>query len=327
MNITTTRRGNPLRDSGPMRERQAWVLTGPTGVGKTAIAHQLAKQFNAVALCADSMAIYRHMDIGTAKPEPALQIEVPYCGINLVDPNEAFSVGAFVHAARRAVEEAEALGRPLLVVGGTGLYISALLRGLDVQSEPDPLRRAHWERVWEEGGLQGLQDALRKLDESAFQRLADPQNPRRVIRALERAEAGETSASWSERHLRPVVGLRMEPAPLRERIEARARAMFEEGLVEEARGIRARWPELSPTARHAIGYAEAFAVLDGECDEDAARAQTVKRTWSLARRQMTWLRHQIPVSWVDVAPGMTVEEQVACVRRQWEQDGPSTLYL
>ncbi len=310
-----------------MQRYQAWVLTGPTGIGKTAVAHRLAVQMNAVVLCADSMAIYRNLDIGTAKPEPALQAEVPYRGINLINPDEPFSVGAYLEVARHAADEAAAAGRPLIIVGGTGLYISALLRGLDVRSEADPVRRAHWERIFEENGLAGLHAALKALDARALEQLADPQNPRRVIRALERAEAGEVASSWTARTLRPVVALRMDSALLRARIEARARQMMESGLIEEARQLRTSGVQLSPTAQHAIGYAEAFAVLDGVLTGGQAVARIASRTWQLARRQMTWLRHQIPVSWTDAAGEMALDELAARVRGQWEQDGATPLYI
>lgn len=310
-----------------MHERQAWVLAGPTAVGKTAVAHRLAEQLGANVLCADAMAVYRGLDIGTAKPDSSLLGRVPYRGLNLVDPDQSFSAGAYVEEARRAADEAFSSSRPLIVVGGTGLYISAVLRGLHTGRAPDPARRAHWERIWKEHGTAALQVALKELNADAYARLADPQNPRRLIRALERSEMGEPVASWEEQALHPITALGMEPALLRARIERRAREMFEAGLLEEAARIRAAWPNLSATACHAIGYAEAFAVLDGSIKIEAAIARTATRTWQLARRQMTWFRHQLPVSWVAVTEETKLDELAAVVRRQWEQDGPATLHL
>lgn len=310
-----------------MKERGALILTGPTAVGKSAVAHRLAEQLGAIVLCADAMTIYRGLDIGTAKPDAGMLQKIQYCGLNLVNPDESFSVGAYVVEARRAVQEAEASQKPLIVVGGTGLYISALLRGLDTAGEADPARRAHWEGVQQEGGVSALQKALRQLDPEAYAALADPKNPRRLIRALERAESGEAKRTWDTRALRPITALQMEPALLRAQIDIRAHEMFGGGLVEEAARVRKKWPKLSPTASKAIGYAEAFAVLDGTLKPLEAIARTASRTWQLARRQMTWFRHQIPVSWLTVTEEITLDELAAAVRRQWEQDGPVRLHI
>lgn len=311
-----------------MGAHQAWVIAGPTAVGKSAVAHALAIERGAAILSADAMAVYRGLDIGTAKPPAAWLAEVPYYGLNLVDPDQPFSVEAFLKAARRAVSETEAAGRLLIVVGGTGLYLSALLRGLDAGPPPDPAVRARWERVLAEEGVAGLQAALRARDAHAYARLADPQNPRRLIRALERAETGAVPpARWREAAPRPIVVLFLEPDVLRRRIAERARAMFERGLLDEAARIRNRWPVLSPTASQAIGYAEAFDVLDGRRSIDEAIQRTAARTWQLARRQMTWFRHQLSVSWIDGTNVQSTAEWVNAVRRQWEQDGPSLLHL
>lgn len=310
-----------------MKPRQAWILAGPTAVGKSAVAHELAQQRSALVLCADAMTVYRGMDIGTAKPDSAQRAQVQYFGLDLVDPDQPFSVGAYLAEARRASDEARKAERPLIVVGGSGLYISALLRGLDTQRDPDPERRAHWEALLNEGGVGALQSALKARDPGVYARLADPQNPRRLIRALERLESGDVEARWNDQALVRVAALRMDSERLRARIHARARGMFEHGLVEEAKGIRARWPTLSVTAAHAMGYAESFGVLDGSLTVSEAVARTATRTWQLARRQMTWFRHQLPVSWVDVKEKMELNELASAVRRQWEQDGPSTLHI
>ncbi|MCZ7591421.1 MAG: tRNA (adenosine(37)-N6)-dimethylallyltransferase MiaA [Kiritimatiellae bacterium] len=310
-----------------MQKRGAWILTGPTAVGKTAVAHRLAEQLGAFVLCADAITVYRGLDVGAAKPDAKMLAQASYRGLNLVDPDQTFSVGAYVEEARCAADEAAASNRPLIIVGGTGLYISALLRGLDTKADADPARRAHWESVRKEGGVAALQEALRKLDAKALAALADPNNPRRLIRALERAESGEVERTWDKRELSPITALQMEPALLRAHIEIRAHEMFGSGLVEEAARIRKTWPALSPTASKAIGYAEAFAVLDGVLTPLEAIARTAQRTWQLARRQMTWFRHQLPVSWLPVTEETKLNELAAAVRRQWEQDGPSNIHI
>ena len=307
-------------------KRQAWILAGPTAVGKTAVAHVLAESTGAVLLCADAMTVYRGMDVGTAKPSAELRACVPYRGIDLVDPDATFSAGAFVTAARAASDEADAAGRPLIVAGGSGLYLSAILRGLADEAPVDPARRDFWEGVWRSGGVPALQSALRTRDAAAFSRLADPLNPRRLIRALERAETGlPPGRAWRADSIRPICALAMEAAPLKERIVRRAHAMFAAGLLEEAEALRARHAALSATAAKAIGYAEAFAVLDGLLGKEAAIARTAARTWQLARRQMTWFRHQLPVSWVHATETSPADVLADAVRRRWEQDGSSTL--
>lgn len=307
----------------------AWVLGGPTASGKTVIAHALAEAMGAVILCADAMTVYRGLDIGTAKPDAALRARVPYYGLDLVDPDQTFSAGAFREEARRAAARAESEQRPLILVGGSGLYLSAALKGLDESPPPDPERRAYWEALWRREGIEGLQRELLRLDPAAFTALADPQNPRRLLRALERAEAGvPPPASWKKRPHRPkIAALRLSPEALRGRIRARAAAMFHGGLLEEARAARARWPQWSRTAQHAIGYAEAFEVLDGRLSLEEAIDRTTARTWQLARRQMTWLRTQLDTAWIDITEEMSAEQAGELVRRRWETDGPTPLHL
>lgn len=307
----------------------AWVLAGPTATGKSAAAHLLAEEMGAVVLCADAMTVYRGMTIGTAKPDSAMRARVPYFGLDLVNPDELFSAGQFREAAREAARAAEKEGRPLIVVGGSGLYLNAILRGLEEGPPVDPARRAVWEQLYREQGLAALQSALRERSPAWFESLADPKNPRRIIRALERAESGSSPAvGWrSSETMTPVCGLAMEPDALKARIRSRVRAMMDAGLIEEAATLRARWPALSHTAQKAIGYEEAFALMDGAMSEAEAVERIAARTWQLARRQMTWFRRQLAVSWVHVQDPMSVSELAAAVRRRWEQDGPSPLHL
>jgi tRNA dimethylallyltransferase len=306
----------------------AWFLAGPTAAGKSAVAHLLAEDMKAAILCADAMTVYRALDIGTAKPDASMRASVPYYGLDIVDPDRTFSAGAFLDEARRAAEAAASAGRPLIVVGGSGLYLSALLRGLDPAPAPNPSARARWEAVLRERGVEALEDALRAQYPAAWAALADPRNPRRLIRALERAEAGApTPTGWREAKLAPVCALQIEPDALKRRIASRARAMIVRGLVDEAARIRARWPVLSRTARHAIGYDEAFAVLDGKITEGQAVERIAARTWRLARRQMTWLRHQLPVIWIEAGGSASVREIADAVRREWDRHGPHTLHI
>jgi tRNA dimethylallyltransferase len=307
---------------------KACFLVGPTATGKSAVAHLLALEMNAAILCADAMTVYRALDIGTAKPDVEMRASVRYFGLDLVDPDQSFSAGAFLEEARRAAQAATSAGQQLIVVGGSGLYLSALLRGLDPASAQTPETRARWEAVFREHGIQALQDALRARSPEAWASLADQRNPRRLIRALERVEAGAPApTAWRKVKPPPVAALRMEPDALKRRIAARVSEMMRRGLIDEAARIRARWPVLSQTARHAIGYEEAYAVLDGRMTERQAIEQIIKRTWHLARRQMTWFRHQISVFWIEVGEFASVRQIADTVRRYWIEHEPHALHI
>ncbi len=313
---------------------KAWVLVGPTAVGKSAVAQHLASLTGATILSADAMLVYRGMDIGTAKPLPTERKTTPYLGLDLVDPDQPFSVGAWLATVRGQLAASPAAcevqspagGTGLIVAGGTGLYVRTLLCGLDA-APADPARRAHWQQVFQDGGLPALQAALRARSPSALAALDDPENPRRVSRALERLDAGEgTGTPPAPRAPLPMaVGLRLPATALHARIVARAEAMLAGGLVEEAARLRQRYPVWSPTASQAIGYAEALALLDGQVDRATALARMVARTRHLAKRQMTWFRHQLSVVWVDVDPQAGPAAAAAQVCEKWSTYGPCPL--
>jgi len=300
------------------------VLVGPTAVGKSAVAEAIAQRTGAAVLSADAMLIYRGMDIGTAKPDRQTRERVDYLGIDLVDPCESFSVWAY----REAVAAQLALlpaGRELIVAGGSGLYVKALTMGLEAAGA-GAATRARWEALFAEQGVEGLRQTLRQRDAAVFDALPDPRNPRRLIRALERLDAGgeppDTGCSWRESAAQPVLaGLWMEPALLNKRIEHRVEAMYDAGLLEEVGGLMADSRGLSPTARQAIGYAEAIDVLEGRCSRNEAMARTAARTRRLAKRQRTWFRHQARVEWVEITTGETVESLADRVQGIWRTHG------
>jgi tRNA dimethylallyltransferase len=212
------------------------------------------------------------------------------------------------------------------VAGGTGLYVRCLTLGLIASPPPDPALRSELERELAAGGVIALQERLRARDPARLASLADPENPRRLIRAIELAEQGIPAPDPSAAGPKPrLVGLRMTPPDLLRRIEARVHGMFERGLLEEVEGLRARYPAWSGTARHAIGYAEALTVLEGRCSVKNAMESTVIRTRQLARRQMTWFRHQADVTWVDIPFDAPLAETAARVQSLWNQHGRTDL--
>lgn len=304
----------------------ARILVGPTASGKSGLAQWLAERHGWVVLSADSMLVYRGMEVGTAKPTAVERKRVRYFGVDVVGPDEAFSTGDFLREAARAWQYCEEHGLELLVVGGTGLYARALLNGLDGPMA-NPERRAFWEARLAEDGLGALQHELREQWPEVWGRLSDPDNPRRCVRALEVAEAGGGVGERVVRERQCVAGLWRDPEVLKLRIEQRARAMLDGGLLAETDLLRSQYREFSATAAHAIGYAEARAVLDGELTRRDALERICVRTRQLAKRQRTWFRHQIEVDWVTVEESSPVEWVAEQVLERWRLHGASKIIL
>ena len=338
----------------------AWFLVGPTAVGKSAVAQFLAERTGAAILSADAMLVYRGMDIGTAKPLPAERGQVPYFGIDLVDPDQPFSSGAWLTRVRAQLAEARWQGRPaataagallapaagdLIVAGGTGLYVRALIQGLEA-SASDPARRNYWQERLEREGLVSLQRELAARAPQGLASLDDPGNPRRVIRALEHLEAhGALPHTWQDAPRPRVVGLQLPRADLHARIARRVARMFATGLIDEVAALRTRYSESwgmgdshtsrgvrmpldkVATAPLAIGYEEVCALLDKRISREQAIEQIVIRTRQLAKRQETWFRHQAEVAWVGIAADEPVEAIAARVLAAWSEHGPTPIRL
>ena len=268
---------------------RAFVLTGPTASGKSALAQQYAERTGAPVISADSMNIYRRMNIGTAKPTPAERGATQYYGIDLAEPTEPYSVGDWLNAVAPAFKNIP------VVAGGTGLYVKCLLQGLDKLPAANSGLRERAEKMT----LEELQTAAQTAAPAEYENLADKENPRRLIRLLEKEKTASTSSAWEKNPLPKIVGLHVEREILHRRIAARVEKMYANGLLDEAEQLFKL--NLSSTAQHAIGYAEAFAVLRGEMKLTAAKEKTIIRTRQLAKRQMTWFRHQLNVEWIDAA--------------------------
>lgn len=291
---------------------KAFFLAGPTATGKTAVAHALAREMDLPILSTDSMLVYRGMDIGTAKPSREERDGISYLGINLVDPDTSFSTGDYLRSVKGRFDTC-------IATGGTGLYIKALCNGLEELPPGTPQRRAALEVL----EVPQLQDLLRELDPEWLSAMADPLNPRRLVRAIELAEAGiPRPTALAELPRLPVVALSMDREHLRERIVQRVDLMYGQGFIEEVRALRTRFPVWSVTAEQAIGYAEAIDVLNGTLSLAEAKDQTVRRTKRYAKRQTTWLNNQFDIHWVEITPEDNPTETATRVRDLWRQQGP-----
>ena len=282
-----------------------WILSGPTASGKTALAVSLARRLGAEIVSVDSMAVYRGLDIGTAKPTAAQREAVTHHLVDIVDAGEAYSVARWLADAADAVEACRSRGTRVLFVGGTPLYLRALRDGLDPLPGVDLELRRRLEEELAASGTLPLHDRLAAADAAAAARI-HPHDARRIIRALEVVThgGGPAPGSWREPpSVQPTFAERMMIVDLPrrllyERIDRRVEEMFAAGLVAEARAADAAPGGIGPTARQAAGYAEALDVVAGRIDEPEAVRLTQRRTRQLAKRQLTWLRSFRSAVWI-----------------------------
>lgn len=280
------------------------VLLGATATGKTGLSLELAERVgDAEIVSADSRQVYRGMDVGTAKVTTAERARVPHHGLDLADPPEPFTAADFRQHALAALGEIRQRHRVALLVGGTGLYLRAVSRGMPLHTAGhDPDARARLEERLERDGVAALAEELVRIAPGMAAR-TDLANPRRVVRALERAGlTGDVPPPRPLGYRGPVLwlGLTLEPALHRDRIERRAARQFAMGLLDEAAALRARYGE-TPRAFSAIGYREAWDVLDGRATLADAIATDALRNRAYARRQRTWFRGESEVVWLDAA--------------------------
>jgi tRNA dimethylallyltransferase len=284
------------------------VIGGPTATGKTGLAIAIAERLGArgtpaEVVSADSRQVYRGLDIGTAKATAEERARVVHHGIDLVDPDQPYSVADFRTHALSALEALGDRGGVGILAGGTGFWLRAVFAGIDTDALPsDAALRATLEADLVHQGVGVLAARLRKHAPGLAAR-TDLRNPRRVVRALEIALLqGDTPLPVPLGYPAPVLGLQLalEPAEHRRRIVTRARAQFDAGLVEEARALRERFDPSLP-AFSAIGYRESWALLDGELNLDQAVELDAARNVAFARRQRTWCRREPALAVVDVA--------------------------
>lgn len=283
------------------------ILTGPTAVGKTALSIKLASEIGGEIISADSMQVYRQMDIGSAKIKPEEMGGIPHHLIDILEPEEEFNVCLFEKLALEAMEQIYERGHIPVVVGGTGFYIQALLYQIDfTEEETDTAYRDKLWQLGEEKGNHYLHELLRKVDPESAEEIHE-NNRKRVIRALEFYENCGKPISTHNKEQRQKTSaynscyfvLTDDRKKLYERIESRVDQMLSNGLVDEVRTLKERGCNASMVSMQGLGYKEILEYLDGRCSLLEAVEKIKKETRHFAKRQLTWFRREKDVIWLD----------------------------
>lgn len=283
------------------------ILTGPTAVGKTALSIKLASEIGGEIISADSMQVYRQMDIGSAKIKPEEMGGIPHHLIDILEPEEEFNVCLFEKLALEAMEQIYERGHIPVVVGGTGFYIQALLYQIDfTEEETDTAYRDKLWQLGEEKGNHYLHELLRKVDPESAEEIHE-NNRKRVIRALEFYENCGKPISTHNKEQRQKTSaynscyfvLTDDRKKLYERIESRVDQMLSKGLVDEVRTLKERGCNASMVSMQGLGYKEILEYLDGRCSLLKAVEKIKKETRHFAKRQLTWFRREKDVIWID----------------------------
>ena len=286
------------------------LLVGPTAVGKTEFSLALAERLQGDVVSADSRQIYRYMDIGTAKPTPEQRARIQHHFIDVVDPDEYFSSGEYGRQSRKVIDSLFEKSSVPIVVGGSGLYIRALVDGFFDPVVYDAEIRGGLQKKMNELGPNVLHDQLRKIDRESAVRI-HPNDTQRILRALEVHEiTGRPLSSFQKESkgeppaFDPIfIGLTLSRPNLYERIDRRVDTMMEKGLVDEVRKIAAMGYDRKLNSLQTVGYREVFSYLEGEIDRDEAVRLIKRNSRRYAKRQLTWFRRDQRVRWFDVKEG------------------------
>lgn len=278
-------------------------IVGPTAVGKTTLSIAIAKHFSAHIISADSRQMYKHISIGTAKPSKEEQAGVPHHFIDFLELDEEYSAGRFEADALRLIKEELKDEQVIILVGGSGLYVKALLEGLDDVPKDEKIR-VELNTQFKTEGLEPLLEELREVDQVSYERI-DQKNPQRVIRALEvYRTSGKPFSSFHARQVkeRPfeslVIGLNREREELKERIAQRCDRMLNEGWVEEAKTV---FDKRHLNSLNTVGYKQLFEMMEKGLSLEETRDMIVQETQRFAKRQMTWFKRTTGVQWMDLA--------------------------
>jgi len=298
-------------------------IAGPTASGKTSLAVALARDFNGEVVSCDSMQIYKHMDIGTAKPTPEEMEEIPHHMIDVAEPDEDFSVSRYCEMAAPIVDDILARGKTAIIAGGTGLYMDSLIKGNDFAPFPSTGMREKLEAQADREGMEAMLELLRFIDPDAAAKL-HLSDRKRIIRALEVFyETGETITAHNIKtqaippRYNPLwLGLDFaDRAELYRRIDLRVGMMLEQGLVNEIQDLLASGIPEKCTAMQAIGYKEFVSSLAGQCSIEQAADEVRKASRHYAKRQLTWFRRNRNIHWITRQTGETSEEIILRARQ------------
>lgn len=297
------------------------VIVGSTAVGKTKLSIEMAKKWNGEIISGDSMQIYQHLDIGTAKVTPEEMEGVIHHLIDCRHFSENYSVSDFQKEVRRLIEEISSRGRLPIICGGTGLYIRAALYDYKFDDEGHD---HDFQKKYEHLSNQQLHDYLKSFDAKSADEI-HPNNRHRVLRAVEIYETtGKTKSEQIQANMsEPLydvywVGLELERAKLYQRINQRVEIMFEKGLLHEFNEILAKGAKKEMQSMKAIGYKELFDYVEGKCTLQEAKDKICLNSRRYAKRQMTWFKHQMPVTWFEVILE-DFHQTVECVNHEVEQ--------
>ncbi|OUP83090.1 tRNA (adenosine(37)-N6)-dimethylallyltransferase MiaA [Lachnoclostridium sp. An169] len=301
-----------------MMKQPLIILTGPTAAGKTDTSIALAKAVDGEIISADSMQVYRHMDIGSAKIRPEEMDGIPHHLIDVLEPEEDFNVVRFQELAKRAIREICSKGKIPILVGGTGFYIQAVLYDIDfTENDGDMSYRAFLEETARREGAEYLHGMLEKVDPEAAEQI-HAHNVKKVIRALEfHHQTGQKISEHNarEREKTSVYNsayfvLTQDRSVLYEKIDRRVDQMMEAGLLDEVRALKARGLDKNCVSMQGLGYKEILAYLDGAYSLDEAVRIIKRDTRHFAKRQLTWFRREKDVIWIDKTGSVSAEEIV-----------------
>lgn len=301
------------------------IINSPTATGKTGLAIDLALEFGGEIISADSLQVYRYLDIGTAKPTMEQRNKVKHYLIDVVDPDEEFNAAIFTEKARAIIAELTKKRKPVFVVGGTGLYIRALLKGIIETPKVDENIRNYYRRLGEMRGKEYLFSLLQEKDAQAAAKIK-PNDTIRVIRALEVLEqSGESIISKQSRHSfadSPYntykIGLQVDSPQLKERIAQRTEKMIAAGLVREVENLLGRGYSEKLKPLQSLGYKQVIKYLSGECKWEAALRLINRDTWHYAKRQMTWFAADKEINWFNPDSSEEIKKNV---EKFWKERG------
>jgi tRNA dimethylallyltransferase len=303
------------------------IINSPTATGKTKLAIDLALEFGGEIISADSLQVYRYLDIGTAKPSPEQRNIVKHHMIDVVDPGEEFNAAIFAGQARIIIADLARQGKPVFIVGGTGLYIRALLRGIIDTPDVDENIRNHYRQLRDQHGKEYLYNLLQDKDADAARKI-NPNDSVRVIRALEVMEqTGESIAVIQKRHSFAdcpyktyKIGIQLDRAELKQRIITRTEKMIAAGLLDEVKSILDRGYSYNLKPLQSLGYKQVIGFIRKEYDWGNALDLIKRDTWQYAKRQLTWFHADKEINWFNPD---SFEEIKKNVEKFWKDSAPA----